>query len=271
MKFFGNLVTYFGLYIVFQVGGMADRSNFSITQMMIGVAFGLPVALLGGWIGSQGEAATQEEADATASSIVRDGPTKGDFFLYLRPFDSTNAYKITDRNLNFFNQELWQRDGFDDIERLVAKALSPTAPFIALGRPGEHRGAGRILTTEEEWQDEVRKLVEAALLIIVLPASNSGTLWELQLIHRHYLDKTIFICPPQSNYLYESSSSGAEIVSKWESTRIECEKFGLHLPPADAAGSLFKIKGAGMVAAKRDLPSPDAVYWTKVIEELANA
>jgi len=62
-----------------------------------------------------------------------------------------------------------------DFERLLAIAVDSYAPLIALGRPGEQVGAGRILTTEERWQEDFRKLAEAARLILLMPSAHPGT------------------------------------------------------------------------------------------------
>ena len=207
------------------------------------------------------------EADANNTlAQVRVGKV-ADYFLYLRPFESTNAYGLSDAHLNLFSWQLWERDGFDDIERLVARALRPTANVVALGRPGEHRGAARILTTDAEWKSEVALLAKSAKLIVVIPANKPGTLWEIAHIKdQGFIQKTIFLMPPSQSAFYVSAQ--VDIPDKWKSARTVCAEIGVWLPEHVPSGSLFILDEGQKLKSLLPLPAPDPIQWMKALQKL---
>ena len=69
-------------------------------------------------------------------------------------------------------------DRTTDFERVVAEAVENGLPLVAFGRPGEQIGAGRIMTSEERWKEDVALLATAALVIFLFPSTRPGTLWE---------------------------------------------------------------------------------------------
>ena len=69
-------------------------------------------------------------------------------------------------------------DRTTDFERVVAEAVENGLPLVAFGRPGEQIGAGRIMTAEERWQEDIELLATAALVIFLFPSTRPGTLWE---------------------------------------------------------------------------------------------
>jgi hypothetical protein len=70
------------------------------------------------------------------------------------------------------------------------------SPIIGLGRPGEAIGAGRILTSEEEWKTIAARMIDQAMYIICIPSSHAGTLWEIdRIVECGLLSKTFFIMP----------------------------------------------------------------------------
>lgn len=273
MKFVGNLFIYFGLYTIFQFSGMSPTTAYSTGGMMTGVLVAAPLLALGMWIVSSAQKGEQDNVDKNAEGILSllDEGQDVDFFLYLRPFDSTNAYRLSNEHLNLFSWELWERDGFDDIERLVARALLPTATLLALGRPGEHRGAGRVLTTEAQWQKEVQRLAHSARLIMILPSQRPGTLWELGLLVRErHLHKTIFIMPPSEHYAYVTTYR--EVVLDWQAAVDACLGLGLVLPGHQPQGALFRLDAHGNTLAEHvGLPAPDPQAWMQAIQQLVDA
>jgi hypothetical protein len=269
MKFFGNIAIYLGLFIIFQFSGLSGRTGFEFGSFLVGLLLAAPFLMLGSWAIGREEDSAQTTIDTTAATTLtklRAG-VKSDVFLYLRPFDSTNAYRLSDQHLNLFSWELWERDGFDDIERLVARALKPTATLITLGRPGEHRGAARVLTTEAEWRNEVALLCEAARLIVIIPSSNPGTLWELKHIKIfNYAKKTIFIMPPSDNVYYVSNAKS--VSTQWKSTRQACKEIGISLPAHQPGGSLFALNEDYEPSSMIQLPSPDPIKWMEAFQKL---
>jgi hypothetical protein len=270
MKWIGNIVIYFGLFIIY-LNSFGNQSSFTLSGFFLSLVIAVPLLLLGAWLIGKHEGEEQIQVDRQAKNILDDKNETGQtFFLYLRPFGSTNAYKITDSHLNLFSWEIWERDGFDDIERLVARALSPTASFVALGKPGEHRGAGRVLTTEKDWKEELAGLARRAKLIVIVPSYHEGTLWELQLlVSEKYLDKTIFMMPSADNVFYSSGSRA--VSSAWARTQAACQAIGLAIPDATPGGALFKITPSDGRPAIRPLPVPNPVAWMESIQSLIDA
>lgn len=278
MKWIGNAFIYFGLFIIYDVG-FRNRSYFTFSGFMEALLLAVPLLAIGAWIFSYTEGEKQVTVDTNAQSLVTSNaqtPTSapmevpGYFFLYLRPFESTNKYRVTDAHLNLFSWDVWERDGYDDIERLLSRSLSPTAQFVALGKPGEHRGAGRVLTSEEEWKEYVARLAKSAALIVMLPSCHEGTLWEMKLItEQGYISKTIFIMPPSDSFFYSASADDdAEV---WEKTTLACKEFGLTLPQYTPSGQVFKLQDGAGHAFCRPLPKPDPVSWKQTMQELIDA
>ncbi|AOG23925.1 hypothetical protein [Acidovorax sp. RAC01] len=269
MKWISGALAYLGLYIIWSAS-FGAREGYSFTGFLVAVLFASPLLLISAWCFSKAEGDTQTRDDETARYIVEQNATSAAFFLYLRPFSSTNKLRLSDAHLNLFSWETWERDGFDDLERMIARALKPTAPLIALGRPGEHRGAGRASTEEQEWRAKVKDLAARAELVFVMPSNKAGTLLELELIaEQQYLNKTIFVMPPSESAFYESS--GWDIARDWSEVKRECKNFGIDLPEHRPAGMLFKLRQKSHLAAAEELPFPDAVRWMKSIQRLIDA
>jgi hypothetical protein len=268
MKFIGNMMVYVGLFQLY-LGSFGSR-NFTFSGFLLSVVFGAPFLLAGGWIIGKAEGKDQEGKDDAAQTIIASGEAGKPFFLYLRPFDSTNAYRIVDAHRNAFSMETYQRDGFDDIERLVARALESTAPFIALGVSGEHRGAGRATVDESAWQAKIGALMQQAKIIIIMPSSNEGTLYELKLlVSERLLEKTLFIMPPVESYWYKSIFATGE--HKWQATRAACAAFGLTLPEQVREGALFSVDAASGTIQRVPLPGPEPREWTEAFQRLIDA
>jgi len=270
MKWIGNLLIWFGLYNIYYIS--IGRTQWTSSgETFTTLAYALPMIMAGAWMLYEHEGGAQAELEKAVEKLLdQNNKNPEKFYLYLRPFDSTNAYKITSSHLNVFSFEYWERDGFDDIERLIARALRPTAYFIALGKPNEHRGAARILTTEENWQDAVSKLSKQAKLIFILPSFRPGTYWELKnLLRNGWLEKTIFFMPPTNNAWYSSDSLVVE--DDWSKTQSAFLNLGLTLPDATPEGALFKLASPEGPMTLMPLPPPNPVAWKKTIQSLIDA
>ena len=270
MKFVGNVFVYFGLFVIFQFSGLSGRAGFEFGSFLVGLLVAAPLLAIGSWLLGKHERAGQaqvEDEAVSALASLRSGTAPTDFFLYLRPFDSTNAYRLSDAHLNLFSWQLWERDGFDDIERLIARALRPTANVVALGRPGEHRGAARILTTDTEWQTELALLAKAAKLIVIIPANKQGTLWEIaHLKENRYASKTIFVMPPSNQGFYVTAHR--DVQGEWQAARDASSRIGVSLPTYLAHGALFILDERHVAKLVLPLPAPDAMEWMKAIQAL---
>lgn len=267
MKFLGNALIWIGLYFVY-MATFGSRGNMSAGVILVAVAVAVPLWFVGKSLIDSAEREAQADADRNAKAILdAQGSWDKPYFLYLRPFDSTNAFKVADNpGHNLFSTEIWERDDYDDIERVLSKAISPTASFAAFGCPGEHRGAGRIFIPDEGWFGQVSLLVRGATVIFAMPASNEGTMSELRLLaEESFLHKTIFIMPPSDPGAFVPTA--ANWPTRWQAMREGCAQFGLDMPAYDSAGQLF------MLAPKRGLesqplPGADPVPWAQAIERL---
>jgi hypothetical protein len=112
------------------------------------------------------------------------------YILYLRPFASTNAVHVIVR-INYKSTMTVE------LEEELAIAVRPIGHLITLGESLEHFGAGRIVSSEAGWQEAARRLIHHAALIIVLPSTRPGTLWEIEyLLANGYMRKTVFLDVP---------------------------------------------------------------------------
>ncbi|MCI0552814.1 MAG: ankyrin repeat domain-containing protein [Anaerolineae bacterium] len=174
----------------------------------------------------------QKDRDRIAGEIAkllnaeefRDKQLPSDFGLYLRAFMTTDKLHIK---------------GFD-LETMLAYSIAPTLPLLALGKPGEHLGSGRIQTTDEHWQEEILRLMDAARLILIIPSHRSGTLWEISTLReRGYFDRTIFIMPPELGF------HGGKYSEDWQKTVSAAREVGVEFPVHISVGAFFRLNESG--------------------------
>ncbi len=95
-------------------------------------------------------------------------------------------------------------DNLDDmtlnyLEGILRWSSRKLGVLIAVGRPGEAFGAGRVETEEVSWRDTVAGLMERATVIFVVPVDRPGTIWEIeQVVGKGYLSKTVFLITPHT-------------------------------------------------------------------------
>jgi hypothetical protein len=138
----------------------------------------------------------------------------------------------------------WEKEA--DLETALARAMEDYAPLVALGRPGEQEGAGRILTDEDKWKDEIDILAKRALLVFLVPSDRPGTLWEIDfIVSRHMLRKTIFMMPQKGGGI-NWSEKWREIV---QGTHL------LLLPPYEKRGAVFCFNEDGSIDIYKQMRS----------------
>src|SRR6267154_5156887 len=132
-----------------------------------------------------------------------------------------------------------------DFETVLARALWKNHPFVALGRPGESFGAGRVSADNEAWRQDIRLLMENAKAIFVIPAARPGIKWELECARASAaLQKCIFIMPPHTWNLRNSFASDL-----WEQAKPDLlSMIGFELPNYRSEGLLFRMAEDGKVA-----------------------
>lgn len=127
-------------------------------------------------------ASYQARRDAAAIKLFNAARSSGDeqkFAVFLRPFYTRDKIKSTQVIMipQFQGTTVTYTQIYNDyqLEEMVVEAFRYTMPVIALGKPGETFGVGRILVDEEQWQGAASELTRRASLIICLPSSRPGS------------------------------------------------------------------------------------------------
>ena len=208
------------------------------------------------------ESVQQKKRDELASAIlyaVRSStplPVKR-YAVYARPFDSTNM--LTTQNIDLNEPGSITKVYNVDLETKIRRALETFLPVVALGRPGEMIGAGRVQVDDSEWQEVFALLVEKAALVLALPSSNPGTRWEMKLLLNVARERCILIMPM-------SPTPSQNFNDKWLNTRFSLEELGVELPIYIDRGALFRLDSNGHPASITYLPR-----WPVLIPSLRRA
>ncbi len=82
--------------------------------------------------------------------------------------------------------------------------------------------------------------MDAARLILIIPSHREGTLWEIATLReRGYIEKTIFIMPPEMDF------HGAKYSADWQKTVAAAREYDVEFPNHIAAGVLFRLSPDG--------------------------
>jgi hypothetical protein len=129
--------------------------------------------------------------------------------LYLRPFEADTELEPPGYELPSRESEMWtitslrfwteRRDL--TFEEVLCRGLSEVSPVIAIGKPGEKLpmlGAARKYVPDDQWRDEVIRLVDACSIVCVLAGYTSGIVWELLHVAATCpLEKILLFLPPR--------------------------------------------------------------------------
>lgn len=192
------------------------------------------------WLGQQG----RDVVAARIWSAVRAGQRPPQTFtLYLRPFASTDAISadverlLRIRPLAGGPTTIALASDRVEFEAEMERGLRGIGPLVALGKPLEHMGAGRIEVADDEWQEAVELLMDAARLIILLPSSRRGTIWEVRaLLLAGRLEKTIVVDPPDD---LGDPHPDYDPSTEWAHVRQSFATFGYELPADEPKGLLY--------------------------------
>lgn len=81
-------------------------------------------------------------------------------------------------------------------EAHIADMLNPYGLTVALGAPEERGGLATYVADDENWKSYLSRFLDDARLIICIPSTQAGTLFEIrEIISRKYLEKTVFAWP----------------------------------------------------------------------------
>lgn len=165
--------------------------------------------------------------------------TKTSFVLFLRPFGSTGQLQAPSLFTSPFM--LWVNTY--ELEDYLASALKNIGPLVALGKPGENVGAGRVYVAEEDWHNKFILLARTASVILILPSSRAGTLWEISWLKSNGMfHKCIYVMPPEK-------TKTRYWANLWQEATTELSKEAIILPEYRKKGALFTFDVSGTVAA----------------------
>ncbi len=190
----------------------------------------------------------QRQRDMDAEQIFKSlskegGGAQEPFILYLRPFASTDKIGAKKTKLvglgasSMGNGTLMVASDRVEFEEEIEKALRPLGKLVALGKPLEHMGAGRIRVADDVWQDAIKLLIDKSEMIVLLPSPREGTSWEVEhLLTSGALKKTIVVDPPNDR---GSIENGYDPVNEWRGVAQTFHAHGYELPEDDEEGSLI--------------------------------
>jgi hypothetical protein len=188
----------------------------------------------------------------------------GKFALFLRPFYVTGKLHLqvmvptTVNPANYSTQTYTVLDY--KLEETIISGFKKLMPIVALGKPGEVQGVGRILMSENTWKDAASELLRHSSLILCIPSSHPGTVWELdEIIRNGYLSKAVFLMPsdPSDPSKKFFSKKWKTMIDDWNLAAAHMRSHGLVIPEYREDGLLFAVKSpVGCFIEKLDLSSP---------------
>lgn len=224
-----------------------DNFSFGPIFRMFGVVF--VVLVVGLLFRRHGGSKWHKRGSEWAQSLNQDhspedGARQPYFALFLRGFR-------TDRKLPAAappaSEHVEQGSEYDDWQVLLTRALYPDLPLVGVGRSDE-KGALNVAVEDADWMDSVRRLVEKATLVIVIPASSEGAVWEMALLKDSgSLAKTVWIRP---STIVQGSSNKNVIESHWCDAASRASELGLNFPPTPSPvedALLFQLNEEGEI------------------------
>lgn len=112
----------------------------------------------------------------------------------------------------------------------------------SIGRVKGQVGPSAVVSSDEQWRDKAERLLHRAALVIVIPGSSPGSMWELGEIRaRRLLDRTVWIMPAASIL-----DDHLQFEEAWRATASACSShLRLSLPDYDPRGTIFCFGRSG--------------------------
>lgn len=281
-----------GLLILFladqiRVGGqellLADRDDLFWQLIGFGTAaiLALILILIGlRWLIKQ-PLKTLRNMSASELVALRDSESPRSFSLYLRPFGFTNVLKTRLSSATpSLTEQVFLAETVE-FEDLLFKGLVRGPKLIALGRPGEHLGAGRILTSDDAWQALAADLIDKAQYLILIPSTRPGTLWEIDYLKKNgHLPKTLIILPQSRvSYNYDSLKRRNNLkgtwrdISEWRTDAVAAlQQAGLPAEFDANAGFVLRYASSGDLLHSRKFLLEDMdPFWEEAHALMAGA
>jgi len=195
----------------------------------------------------------QRAKNKRAQSLVRialsDRPYMESVAIYLRPFEKTG--KFFKAGIMTESKSGNDQAGFHVIqykptradlkrkaaaktyvlEEFISEALNDLMEVVALGERDQIFGIGNVEVKEDRWTDVITSFIEHAELIIVVPAANNGTYWEMrEIIRLQALRKTVFIMPSAEDDDLDS------VKGFWQLSTAAMARLELEAPDYDSGG-----------------------------------
>lgn len=192
------------------------------------------------------------------------------FTLYLRPFATTNEIEqnvLSPMVAGASSSSFSYVSSRYELERQIERATRKVGPLVALGEPLEHIGAGRVKVTDDTWQRAVELLSDHAALIVLLPSSRAGTLWEVErILNSDLVKRTVMIDPPNGEGRWGRKYSQAD---EWGQVRSAFAKRGFEIPQDSRAGQMifFGDDTAPVARARLDIDAEGniAAFFRRVL------
>jgi hypothetical protein len=209
-----------------------DAAHLYLAIVVFVFGFGLCV-LATVWLFRVHRLCTQRLDDLAAAAlfarIVAGDIPEEPYVLYLRPFASTDAVKS-------FIRINYKTTITVELEDELSTAVRPIGRLVALGESLEHFGAGRIASSEAAWQDAAIRLIRHAALILVVPSTRPGTLWEIEyLLTNGHMNKTVFLDVPNIRVASSHFAQQAE----WAGVGVLVAASGYQWPADNPEGALI--------------------------------
>ena len=234
---------------------MLDRSN-SIEEPSVWPIVGLSAvfSIVGKMLTILADRRQQSERDSRAAklfSTILENESIARYALYLRPFSTTGRLIAPNPQPRWLPilPGYFAHEKTLEFETLLSNALAPDLPLVALGRPGEHIGAGRLAVADDDWQAVFHRMIRDATWIVMIPSHEGETRWEIeQLVTQDYLGKTVFVMPPMLR------SQKLDVAEYWKGVREGLQPFSIQLPKYTGSGQLFRLSRVGKFYRGRYLP-----------------
>lgn len=219
------------------------------------------IASLGGtFLSIFAELCGQHARDRTAKRIyeaLAAGTEPPPYTLYLRPFASTGAFESVGMGVGTPGTVGAMMGAKIELEAQVERAVRPLGPLVALGRPLEHIGAGRIEVGEDNWRQAAQLLMSNARLLVMLPSSRHGTLEEIEmLMDTGLIERTVLIDPPNIE-----RSKDFDHASEWRHVQAAFAKRGFEVPAETRLGRLlfYGDRRAPLFKERLDIDADDRI------------
>jgi signal peptidase I len=177
---------------------------------------------------------------------------KREYVLYLRPFASSGKLPVENTLESRVDRLLM--GAYWDFEFALGYGLAHRQTLVALGDGGS-LGVLKIKSSDEQWKESVRALMQDSSAIFVVHSTSPGTFWEIEILSSDpvLLRKTIFLQPPRVYHwslIFRLRWVRAK-QSRWADVSEAVKRYGLIFPEFDRRGQVFTLNSGGATRVAR--------------------